>query len=110
MKKCTCTKWLGFFMIIGALYLWYKSYFAVEEDEEPYDFYQAPPAEEPGLDINSATVEELQGIRGVGESLAQRIVEYRNEHGPFLMVEDVRKVSGVGEHNFDTIRDQIVVG
>ncbi|MFQ5328396.1 MAG: ComEA family DNA-binding protein [Thermodesulfobacteriota bacterium] len=108
MKKCT--KWVGFFMIIGALYFWYKSYFAVEEDEEPYDFYQAPSVEEPGLDINSATAEELQGVRGVGESLAERIVEYRNEHGPFLTVDDLRQVSGVGEHNFNTLRDQLVVG
>ncbi|MFQ5586037.1 MAG: ComEA family DNA-binding protein [Thermodesulfobacteriota bacterium] len=108
MKKCT--KWLGFFMIIGALYLWYKSYFSIEENDEPYDFYQAPPERGPGLDINSATVEELQAISGIGESLAERIVEYRNENGPFLSIDDVRKVKGVGEHNFHTIRAKIVVG
>ena len=108
MKGCT-KKCLGFMAIIGILYLWYKSYCLCEEDEETCDYYQPLPVSDTLLDINSATVEDLQKVNGVGESLAEKIVEYRNENGPFQSKDDIRKVKGVGEHNFPTIYDQIMV-
>jgi len=68
-------------------------------------------AEEPGkIDLNRATAEELQALPGIGASLAQRIVEYRKENGPFQRIEDLMNVRGIGEKNFLKIRDRIIVG
>ena len=49
------------------------------------------------LDLNTATAEELTALPGIGEALAQRIVDYREAHGPFEAVEDIMNVSGIGE-------------
>ena len=54
------------------------------------------PEAEP-LDLNRATVEELDALPGIGEVLAGRIVAYREENGPFESVEELMEVSGIGE-------------
>ena len=66
-----------------------------------------PPAER--IDLNRATVEQLQTIPGIGPSLAQRILDFRSEHGPFLRVEDLLKVKGIGEKSLQKIRSFVVV-
>lgn len=53
--------------------------------------------------LNSATVEDLEQLPGVGPALAQRIVDYRTDHGPFHSVDDLRQVSGFGGQRFDNI-------
>lgn len=62
------------------------------------------------VDINKASAEELQDLPGVGPSLAQRIVEFREEHGPFQSVDDLLKVRGIGERSLERIRHLIVAG
>jgi len=64
----------------------------------------------PRININTATVEELQQLPRVGPSLAQRIVAYREMYGPFKTPEDLMQVSGIGEAIFAAIRDYITVG
>jgi competence protein ComEA len=66
-------------------------------------------AEEGKININTASVEELSKINGVGAKLAQRIIDYRNMNGLFAKAEDVMKVKGVGQKLFDANRDRIVV-
>jgi competence protein ComEA len=61
------------------------------------------------LDINTATAPELERLPGIGPSLAQKIVEYREKYGPFGKVEDITHVSGIGSAKFDQIRDLICV-
>ncbi len=51
----------------------------------------------------------LEALPGIGKVLAQRIVDYRNEHGTFKTIEDLLKVSGIGEVTFDKIKDYITV-
>ncbi len=65
---------------------------------------------QPLVNINTATVEELQQLPRVGPALAQRIVAYREMYGPFKNIEDIMQVSGVGEAIFAAIRDYITVG
>ena len=65
-------------------------------------------AREP-LDINTATAEELQGLMGIGPVLAQAIVDYRTEHGPFRSVDELLEVSGIGESKLGGIRDEVTV-
>ena len=49
------------------------------------------------LDLNTAAAEELAGLPGIGEVLAERIVAYREEHGPFAALQDVANVLGISE-------------
>jgi len=61
------------------------------------------------IDINRADPWLLQALPGIGEVRAQAIVGYRDEHGPFRIVEDLLKVSGIGPTTLDRIRDYIAV-
>ncbi len=61
------------------------------------------------VNINSASVKELMSLEGVGHKLAEKIVEYRDAHGPFRKAEDLRKVEGVGGMLWEKNRERIVV-
>lgn len=61
------------------------------------------------ININSASVEELTHLKGVGAKYAERIVQYREEHGPFTNAEDIMKVPGIGSKTCEANRDVIVV-
>jgi competence protein ComEA len=61
------------------------------------------------IDINYATAEELETLPGIGPTLALRIVQYREEHGPFQTIEDIMNVSGIGQATFEKIKDYIYV-
>jgi competence protein ComEA len=59
--------------------------------------------------INHATLSELETLPGVGPVLAQRIVDFREEHGPFQTVEDLLDVPGIGEAKLASLRDHLLV-
>ena len=61
------------------------------------------------LDLNTATVEELATLPGIGEALARRIVDHRADNGPFESVEEIMEVSGIGEGKFAGLRDCVTV-
>jgi competence protein ComEA len=61
------------------------------------------------ININTADVKSLMTLSGVGRSLAEKIVKYRDEHGAFKRPHDLRKVEGVGEALFEKNRERIVV-
>lgn len=61
------------------------------------------------ININKATINELQTLTGIGESLAQSIIKYREENGTFKKVEELMNVPGIGESKFETIKDNIEV-
>ena len=61
------------------------------------------------IDINRAEPWLLEALPGIGEVLAQRIVDYRSENGPFKRIEDLLKVSGIGPATFEKIKDYITV-
>lgn len=62
------------------------------------------------ININTATVEELTMLSGIGDAYAQRIVEYREVNGPFTSIEQIKEVKGIGEKTFEKIKDQITIG
>ena len=62
------------------------------------------------ININTATVEDIQVLPGIGPLLAQRIVEYREENGPFETNGELMNVSGIGEKKLEEIWDYITVG
>jgi len=67
------------------------------------------PAPSGKININTATVEELDTLPGIGPSIAQRIVEYRQANGPFKRIEDLTNVRGIGASLFDQIKDKLTV-
>ena len=61
------------------------------------------------LNINTATVEQLMALSGIGESKAKSIIEDRAKNGLFSSIEDITRVSGIGEAMFNKIKDDITV-
>ena len=61
------------------------------------------------VNINTASVEELTQLNGIGPSHAAKIVEYREKNGPFKLPEDVIKVPGIGQKTFENNKDLILV-
>ena len=61
------------------------------------------------ININSATVEELKLLPGIGSVLAERIVGYRSENGAFTSIDSLIKVPGIGAKRLDSIKDKITL-
>jgi competence ComEA-like helix-hairpin-helix protein len=59
------------------------------------------------LNLNTATAEELATLERIGPALAERIIRYREEHGPFKTVEQLQRVKGIGPKTFSRIRERI---
>ena len=62
------------------------------------------------VDINAADSVKLTELPGIGPALAQRIVEYRKEHGPFKSVDELVNVRGVGDRLLARLRERITIG
>lgn len=62
------------------------------------------------VNINTATVQDLENLPGIGPVMAQRIVDYRDAHGPFQTVEELTKVKGIGENKLEELLDLITTG
>ncbi len=62
------------------------------------------------ININTATAQQLSdGLDGIGDVIAKRIVDYREKNGSFKSIEEIRKVSGIGEKTFAGLKDHITV-
>jgi len=61
------------------------------------------------ININKASVDELLELKFIGPKFAERIVQYRTEHGPFETAEDIMKVKGIGPKVWDANKDIITV-
>lgn len=65
--------------------------------------------EEKKVNINTAGLEELDQLPGIGPSIAQRIIDYRTEHGEFKAIEDIQEVKGIGNAKYIEIKDNITI-
>lgn len=61
------------------------------------------------ININTATQKELETLPGIGETTALKIINYRNKNGKFSCIEDIKKVSGIGDSKYSKIKDLIRV-
>lgn len=109
----------AFLLLLSGLYVYDRSggtaarYEAFLVDTARDAASSAPPAEaaeELPVDINAAGREELATLPGIGEKLADRIVEYREKHGPFSAIDELTNVSGIGEGKLEALRDHVRVG
>ncbi len=62
------------------------------------------------IDLNIATETELSSLPGIGETLSQRIIAYRQEHGTFTSVEELLEVKGISKNLFTKIKPYLTVG
>lgn len=67
------------------------------------------PEQSEKININTAGLEELDKITGVGPVIAQRIIDYRNSNGPFQKIEDIKEVKGIGDVTFEKMRNEITI-
>lgn len=84
---------------------------APDEPEEAVQTVMEEPSDaaDDRLDLNTATVEDLQELPGIGEVIAQRIIDYRDLCGRFLDPEQLMEVDGIGEAKYEKIKDLVTV-
>lgn len=87
-------------------------YIPVEGDTPSETYPPSPilaPASIERININSASAAKLEKLPGIGPSLAKKIVEFRETHGPFVKIEDLLNVSGIGPTKLEGIKDLITI-
>jgi len=67
-------------------------------------------AESSAIDVNTASAEELTSLRGIGEVKAAAIVDYRENHGAFKTVDDLKLVRGIGDKLLEQLRPRLTAG
>ena len=95
---------LGVALLVALALAVVPAFAAAAADKQPQASPDAP------VDLNKATAEALISIPGIGKVMAERIVAWREDHGPFRRVEDLMKVKGVGEKTFEKLRPYVKVG
>jgi competence protein ComEA len=61
----------------------------------------------PPINLNTATIEQLDQLEGIGPTTAQKILQYRQEHGGFSSVEELKNVPGIGDTRFATLKERV---
>lgn len=90
-----------------------KVYIPVKGENSPLDTTASQPSSTTSnnggekIHLNSATIADLQKLNGVGQKKAEQIIAYREQNGPFKSVDDLTKVSGIGEKTLAGFKDQL---
>lgn len=109
MKKaypilCVFLALLLLFSLWGLHYL--RNYY-----RKPLNPNPLPPSQKTfAIDISSAGIEELCCLPGIGETLAQRIIDYRDTYGKFTHIRDIQNVKGIGKSIYEQIAPYIYIG
>ena len=61
------------------------------------------------VNINTADIEELATLKGIGSALAQRIIDYREQNGAFKSIDEIKNVRGIGDKKFAAFKDKITI-
>lgn len=87
--------------------------FVPVKGDSPSETYPSVPITVPAsaekININAAPASKLESLPGIGPSLAKKIVEFRETHGPFVTIEDLLNVSGIGPAKLEGIKDLITI-
>ena len=100
--------------VVGALLYRYEEKNGIlnvaKPEKETFSYETVKNTDENGkININTASEEELKELDGIGDTLAKKIVEYRNVKGKFNRIEDLMKIPGVGTDCFNSIKNDICV-
>ena len=87
-------------LAVWVLWLYLAGAGPAEMTRAPLDRAVLAPAQNAALDLNAATADQLEELPGIGPVLAERIVQWREENGPFIRPEDIMDVPGVGQAKF----------
>lgn len=85
------------------------SYINIHNSSDPQNPTTSATQNDGRMNINTATSDQLQMLPGIGETLAQRIIDYRTEHGDFKSVKELLQVNGIGESKLEQIKPYIKV-
>lgn len=77
--------------------------------KDPVTNHSSSVIENGKISINHATQKELEILPGIGASKASSIISYREEHGPFASIEEIKKVSGIGDATFEKIKNYLTL-
>ena len=105
--------WIKYLILIVAVFL---AGATLDTNKElSYEYIKGPAWQEEAatpivhkVNINTADIDELCELDGIGTTLAKRIIEYRNSH-PFTDINELKNVSGIGKSKFDAIKDIIEI-
>ena len=93
--------------LIGSGVNFYKKHHREAEVTSSADLPSRPPRNNRIININTADLNGLITIRGIGIKTAERIIEYRQQHGPFFYKDDIMKVKGIGNSKYEAIEKSI---
>jgi competence protein ComEA len=79
------------------------------ESEQQTPFHGTQSSSKERIHVNTASAEELEKLNGIGKAKAEAIIRYREEHGKFHSLEDLKEVPGIGESTIDQFREQVIV-
>lgn len=101
--------WLGNLNLAKPLFDGEQVYIAFAPSQDGNDDVLPAHTAKPLVNLNTASAVELQTLPGIGPAKAQAIINYRQQHGAFARIEDLMKVSGIGEKTFAQLKDLITV-
>jgi len=93
------------FLCIVAVFIFEEIRFIPNESQ-----FESYTVSEAAVDINTASIDELTALEGIGESTAKRIIEFRETQRPFDHIYDLTLIRGIGDKTIEKIKDQITVG